>query len=150
MSEEFRLIEHKARQFCDYQERCISEVKEKLDSWQVKPEIAAKIILSLEEKGYLDEDRYVRAYALGKLRHNQWGRNKILYMLRKKGIPDLVAEIGLKEIDSDEYLDILKKLLKNKKTKASDKATEKARLAQYAISKGFQPHLVWQILQEKD
>ncbi|HQO49178.1 MAG TPA: regulatory protein RecX [Bacteroidales bacterium] len=150
MSEEFRLILHKARQYCDYQERCISEVKDKLRSWQVKPEISDKIILSLEEENYIDEDRYVRAFALGKLRNNQWGRNKIMYLLRQKDIPEIIIEIGLQEIDSEEYLEILKKLLKNKKTKAPNAATEKAKLAQYAIGKGFQPHLVWQLLNEKE
>ena len=143
-------ILEKARQFCDYQERCIQDVKDKLKSWQITHELTDAIILSLEKENYIDEDRFVRAYALGKLRHNKWGRNKILYALKQKNIPDLVIQIGLQEIDTDEYLEVLKQLLQSKTVKAANAYEAKAKMAQYAIQKGFQPSLVWELLNAKD
>ncbi|MCC7318165.1 MAG: RecX family transcriptional regulator [Bacteroidales bacterium] len=140
----------KARQFCDYQERCIHDVKEKLQSWQIVPEQIERIIVALQEENYLDEDRYVRAFALGKLRHNKWGKIKIMYALKQKRIPEMVIEIGLQELDSDEYLQTLQHLLQTKKVKAADSYTQKAKLAQFAIQKGFESALVWQILKQKD
>ena len=143
-------ILEKARQFCDYQERCVQDVKDKLQSWQITHELTDAIILSLEKENYIDEDRFVRAYALGKLRHNKWGRNKILYALKQKNIPDLVIQIGLQEIETDEYLEVLKQLLKAKTVKATNAYEAKAKMAQYAIQKGFQPSLVWEVLNAKD
>lgn len=67
-----------------------------------------------------------------------------------KGIPDLTIQIGLLELDTEEYTEVLKKLLKHKKVKAADAYTEKAKLAQYAIGKGFQPQLVWELLNQND
>jgi regulatory protein len=146
MGSEYQYLLDKARHFCDYQERCISEVKEKLSSWKARPEVLEQIILQLEREGLIDEDRFVRAFALGKLRNNHWGRNKIMYALRLKKVPDLIIEIGLQEIDSDEYVQVLKEVLSSKKVNETEPYKLKAKLATYAIQKGFQPSLVWDIL----
>jgi len=140
----------KARQYCDYEERCIHDVRNKLYQWSVQSELIDKIILRLENENYIDEDRYVRAFALGKLRNNKWGRNKILFALRSKKIPDLIIQIGLEELDSEEYLQTLKQVLSSKKIDEKDPYKYKAKLAQYAIQKGFQPSLVWQTINEKN
>ncbi|MDP2238149.1 MAG: regulatory protein RecX [Bacteroidales bacterium] len=149
MTPEQTIMLEKARQYCDYEERCIQDVKNKLSQWSVQSELIDKIVIQLENENYLDEDRFVRAFALGKLRINKWGRNKILYALRSKNIPDLIIQIGLEELDSEEYIQILKKVLSSKKINESDPYKYNAKLAQYAIQKGFQPSLVWQIINEK-
>lgn len=140
----------KARQYCDYEERCIQDVRNKLHQWSVQNELVDKIILQLENENYIDEDRYVRAFALGKLRINKWGRNKILFALRSKNIPDLIIQIGLEELDCEEYLQTLKQVLSSKKIDEKDPYKYSAKLAQYAIQKGFQPSLVWQTINEKN
>lgn len=150
MTEDFRFILEKIRQYCDYQERCISEVKDKLRSWQVMPEVCEKIIRTLQNEGMIDEDRYVRAFALGKLRNNQWGRNKIMYALRMKDIPDLTIQIGLEELDTKEYIEILAKLIRRKTVNAPNEYARKAKLAQYAVAKGFQAQLVWKLLNDEN
>jgi regulatory protein len=139
----------KARQFCDYQERCLAEVRDKLRSWSAAPHLIDKIIIQLEKENYLDEDRFVRSYALGKLRNNKWGRNKIIYGLRQKGIPELIIQIGLEEIESEEYVQTLKEVLSAKNINENDPFKLKNKLARYAIQKGFQPNLVWDVINEK-
>lgn len=150
MTPEYSFMLEKAKQFCDYQERCIQEVKDKLLSWNARTEVIESVIRQLEKENYIDEDRFVRAFALGKLRHNKWGRNKILYALRMKGIPDLMIQIGLEELDSEEYLETLKQILQNKTIAEKDPYKRKAKLAQHAIQKGFQPSLVWSLLNEQN
>lgn len=125
-------------------------MKEKLRSWEASEEQTEQILRTLENENFLNEGRYVRAFAIGKLRHNQWGRVKIVYALRLKGIADAVIQLGLNEIDDEEYLIILKKMLQQKQVRAADERSRKAKLAQFAIGKGFQPSLVWQLLNEKD
>jgi regulatory protein len=150
MTPDYSFMLDKAKQYCDYQERCMQEVKEKLQSWKARPEVIEAVIHQLEKENYIDEDRYVRAFALGKLRHNKWGRNKIMFALRMKGIPDLMIQIGLQEIDSDEYMQVLKHLLNTKTLSEKDPYKRKAKLAQYAIQKGFQPSLVWSLLNQNE
>lgn len=150
MTPENEYLLQKARHFCDYQERCVQEVREKLKHWNARPEVIEHLIIKLENEGYIDEDRYVRAFALGKLRHNKWGRNKIIYALREKKIPELIIQIGLQEIESEEYLHVLRSLLSAKRIDEPNPIKYKAKLAQYAIQKGFQPSLVWQVINEAD
>jgi regulatory protein len=149
MQSEFQYLYEKARHFCDYQERSIGEVKEKMVSWSARPAVIEQVILQLERENYLDEDRFVRAYALGKLRNNKWGRNKIMQGLRQKGVPDLIIQIGLQEIEGAEYIQVLKEVLSSKKVDETDLFRKNAKMAAYAIQKGFQPSLVWEILQGK-
>ena len=53
-----KYIFEKAKHYCAYQERSVFEVKNKLYLWKVRPEVARKIIKSLEEEDYpfLKED----------------------------------------------------------------------------------------------
>jgi len=138
----------KARHYCDFQERTISEVRQKLKSWSVSDAQIAKIITRLEEEDLLSEERFARAYALGKMRNNRWGRNKIMAGMHNKGLPERMIQIGLSEIDEEEYREILTKVLAGKKINESDPYKYRMKLAQYALQKGFQSNLIWEIINE--
>ncbi len=146
MHEDYSYFLNKAQRFCDFQERSYNEVILKLRSWKLREEIIEKIVQQLEHDDFINEDRFVRAYAIGKLRNNHWGRNKIIMGLRSKGVPDLMIQIGLQEIDGDEYLEVLKKVLRSKTINEKDPYKKQAKLAQYAVQKGFQPSLVWETI----
>jgi regulatory protein len=140
----------KARHYCDYQERTLQEVKNKLKGWSISDELCNKIIRQLEEEDLINEERFARFYALGKLRNNHWGRNKIIAGMRSKGLPELMSEIGLSEIDEEEYRKILQKVLETKRIKETDDYKRRTKLAQYAFQKGFQPQLIWQLINDLD
>ena len=65
------------------------------------------IIDRLKHERYLDNERYARAYCRDKLRFNGWGRIKIGYMLRGKGIEQEFIDAALADIDEEQYADIL-------------------------------------------
>jgi regulatory protein len=136
----------KARHYCAYQERSIFDVKTKLFQWKATDETLEEIIKILKAENYINEERFVKAFALGKLRHNKWGRNKIYYALKQKQIPDLFIQIGLSEIDDVEYINTLKAILSSKEVKAKDEFIRQNKLVQYATQKGFQPELTWKVL----
>jgi len=104
------------------------------------------VIKDLEDENFLDEERYARAFAVGKLRHNKWGRNKIIYALKEKQIPDLTIQIGLQAIDDDEYIQVLKGVLSSKTVQGKDEFSRNNKLVRYAAQKGFQFELVWKVL----
>ena len=134
----------KARQFCDYQERCIHDVKEKLQSWQIVPEQVERIIVALQEENYLDEDRYVRAFALGKLRHNKWGKIKISFALKGKGIENALISEALNTIDDGEYEELLASILKTKLVglKYEFEYEKQGKLFRFAQSRGFENNVI--------
>jgi len=136
----------KARKYCAYQERCMFDVKTKLDSWKVDESVAAKVIQELEKEGFLDEERYAMVFATGKLRHNRWGKNKIIFALKQKQVPDLYIQMAINSLDDEEYLSVLKTVISNKQAIEALTYNEQAKLVKYAQQKGFQPALAWKVV----
>jgi regulatory protein len=146
MSPEHTYLLNKARKYCSYQERCLADVKTKLKEWNAAEKTVEKIIQTLEKEDFINEERYAIAFALGKLRNNKWGRNRIFYAMTQKKIPEIYIQMGLNEIDDEEYIQILKSILKSKKTAEKDEFKRNNKLVKYAVQKGFQASLAWKVL----
>jgi len=146
MSPEHTYLLNKARKYCSYQERCLADVKAKLIEWNAADRTVEKIIQSLEKEDYINEERYAIAFALGKLRNNKWGRNKIFYAMSRKRIPEIYIQMGLNEIDEEEYIDILKSVLQSKKIDEKDEFKRNGKLVKYAVQKGYQASLAWKVI----
>lgn len=142
----------KMQHYCAYQERCIQDVKAKLKAFHLQEGMEEKIILALKDDKYLDEARYARVFASGKLRMNKWGKNKIYAALQQKNVPEFFILQGLAEIDDSEYLQILRAVIsaKSREVKEPDFNKHTKKVAKFAISKGFEPRLVWDVLNYKD
>ena len=142
----------KMKQYCAYQERSMYDVKSKLKSFHLQEGIAEKIILELEKENYLDEARYAKVFASGKIRINKWGKNKIYAALQQKRVPEFFILQGLSEIDEDEYLHVLREVIsaKSREIKEPDFNRHNKKVAKFAISKGFESQLVWDILNYRD
>jgi len=141
----------KMKQYCAYQERSMFDVKEKLKTFHLKEDVYESIILELKKEDFLNEERFAKVFASGKLRINHWGKNKIYAALQHKRVPELFILEGLNEID-DEYLSVLHQVIakKNNELKESDINRRNKKLAKFAISKGFESNLVWDVLNFKD
>ena len=134
----------KLKHYCAYQERCHSEVKEKLYSLGVWKKDHDEIIASLIEENYLNEERFAMAFAGGKWRMKQWGRVKIKYELRQKQVSDYCIKKALKQIDEEEYLRVLKELASDKYAalKNEQYLVRKKKTIDYLINRGFEMELV--------
>ena len=136
------------RSYCAYQERTINEVRIKLFSFQLDKIHNDKIIKQLIKEDYINEERYARVFAVSKLRANKWGRKKIFYALSEKRIPEIFIEIGLSEINEEEYLHTIRELIKKKRkvVKETDNYKLNNKIAAFLISKGFEPDLIWRVI----
>jgi regulatory protein len=146
MSSETSFLLEKARKYCVYQERCIYDVKQKLLEWRASLKTIENIIKQLEQEDYINEERFAVSFAHGKLRNNKWGKNKIFYALSRKHIPELYVQMGISEIDDEEYISILKSVLKSKKIDEKDTFKKNNKLVRYAVQKGFSAELAWKVL----
>ena len=63
--------------FCDYRERCTSEVREKMRALKLDEEVKDRLLEDLKELGVFDDKRYIEAFINGKVRIKRWGKNKI-------------------------------------------------------------------------
>lgn len=147
---DIREVKQKAARFCAYQERCISDVKRKLNSMQVTGEEADIIIDELIKEGFLNEDRFAKIYAGGRFRMKGWGRMKIYKALRAKEVQEKDIRNALNEIDETEYRKTLKSILekKIKELKEEDFTKRKQKLVNFALGRGFESGLIWEIIGE--
>ena len=134
----------KLKHFCAYQERCHSEVQEKLYKLGAWKKDHDEIIAALIEENYLNEERFAMAYAGGKFRIKQWGRVKIKYELKQKQVSDYSIKKALKQIEEEEYLKVLNRLAKEKyeSLKKEQYLIRKKKTTDYLLAKGFEPELV--------
>lgn len=134
----------KLKHYCAYQERCHSEVKEKLYSLGVWKKVHDEIIAMLIEENYLNEERFAIAFAGGKWRVKQWGRVKIKYDLKQKQVSDYCINKALKQIDEVDYLAVLDRLAKEKyaSLKNEQYLVRKKKTMDYLIGRGFEASLV--------
>jgi regulatory protein len=135
----------KIGQFCAYQERNHKEVKEKLYSYGLYKDQVEELISKLIQENFLNEERYAIAYAGGKFRAKNWGKNKIKYGLKQHQVSDYCIKKALKTIDDEEYVKTLQKLYTAKeKTLKSEKNLfiKKKKIQQYLMQKGFESSLI--------
>jgi len=140
----------KAKHYCGYQERCHSEVKEKLYSLGLYKQQVEECMAQLIEENYLNEERFAQQFAGGKFRMKHWGRIKIKYELKQKQVSEYCIKKGLKEIDEEDYLKTLTKLAQEKWTAVKTEANlfSKLRKTQdYLVQKGYEYELIKQALQ---
>ena len=130
---------------CARCEQAEGDLRRKLHDWGLAETDASAVIQRLKQERYLDNGRFARAYCRDKLRFNGWGRIKIEYMLRGKGIEQEHIDAALGEIDEQQYADILHEVLAAKAKTLSGKPQEQARAAlmRFAASRGFEPALIF-------
>jgi regulatory protein len=140
----------KLQRYCAYQDRCHKEVQEKLSELGIWGDDAGQVIVALIEEKFLDEERFARSFVRGKYRFKKWGRIKIKQELKKKDISSYCLKMGFQEIDEQEYMDNLITIInkKNEFLKAKNEYERKTKLAKYAMTKGYESHLVWQVVND--
>jgi len=140
----------KIQKYCAYQERSHQEVKRKLSSYGLTIDEADEIISKLITDNFLNEERFAKAFAGGKFRIKKWGRNKIEHQLESFGLTKNCITRGLKEIDPSDYNKTLRALLRKKTEEVSEENlfAKRNKVARFAISKGYEPELVWEMVKE--
>ena len=135
----------KIKQYCAYQERCHSEVRDKLYSFGLHQDEVEEIIYTLITENYLNEERFAILYAGSKFRMKQWGKSKIKQSLKLKQISDYCIKKALKEIDEADYKKTFQKLADQKlKTLKGERNIfiKKRKLQDFLLHKGFENDLV--------
>lgn len=139
----------KLKHYCGYQERCHSEVKEKLWQLKVSKKEHDEIIASLIEDDYLNEERFAVLFAGGKFRVKQWGRVKIKYELKQKQVSEYSIKKALSQINEEDYLKTL--VLQAKKKYATLKnehwMIRKKKTIDYLAHKGYEHGLIANVLE---
>ncbi len=150
MENDFHQLLLKAERFCAYQERCSFEVKQKLKELGADETGIEKIIASLQEDDYMNDERFAILFTSGKFRIKRWGKNKIRAELRMKQIPDALIKKGLDAIDKAEYQKTIEHLIKKKEkeVKSKNEKDKNQKIGMFLLSKGFESELIWKALKQ--
>ena len=124
---------------CAQTEHCQWEMLEKMRRWEVPEEAQARVMQRLVKERYVDDERYARAFVKDKIRYNKWGRRKVDQALWQKHIDEDIRKRVLDEVDDEEYLGVLRPLLKQKRksTKANSDYELNQKLMRFAMGRGF-------------
>jgi len=141
---------NKIFRYCAYQERSHGEVKNKLFDYGLPSNQVDEVLSHLITEGFLNEERYAKAFAGGKFRMMKWGRLKIQKKLESSGVSPRNIARGLSEITAAEYSKTLLGLVKKKSGQIADENPyrRKNRLARFLIGKGYEPELVWETVND--
>ena len=135
----------KIKQYCAFQERSHSEVKEKLFALGLNKEEMDPIIARLIEENYLNEQRFAIHFAGGHFRLKQWGKIKIRHALKQKQVSDYCSRKAIQEIDDITYIEVLKSLAEKKLSLLKGEKNvwvKRKKLQDYLLQKGYEPELI--------
>jgi regulatory protein len=140
----------KIQRYCAYQERSHKEVKSKLYDYGLHEEQVDEMISQLITDGFLNEERFAKAFAGGKFRMKKWGKLKIQNELEFLGLTKNCIHRGLKEIEPVDYSRTLKALIKKKSSEIKEENLFKKRdkVARFVIGKGYEPEMVWEFIRD--
>lgn len=143
-------LKRKMENYCVYQDRCHQEVEKKLKEARVIPEVREMILLHLMEHDFLNEERFSRSFARGKFRIKKWGKQRVIRELKMRDISDYNIKQALKEIDNNEYLDVLNKIAQKRIDSVNETNSFKKRrkVFDFLYRKGFETTLINQVLNE--
>ena len=124
---------------CAQAEHCQYEMLEKMRRWELSEEAQARVMSKLIKERYIDDERYAHAFVKDKIRYNKWGRRKVEQALWQKRIDDDIRTRVLDDVDDEEYLNVLRPLLKQKRKtiKAKDDYELNQKLMRFALGRGF-------------
>ena len=146
ISEEDALL--RLTSLCSTAEHCSHEMIEKMQRWQLADDAQARIIEYLVKEKYIDDERYARFFAKDKIRYNKWGRRKVEQAMWLKHIDGDIQRDVLDDIDDEEYLAVLRPLLKTKRksVKASSDYEMNMKLIRFAMGRGFTMDIIRQCI----
>lgn len=139
----------RASALCAKCEQCSTEMEKKLLNWGVSASDTKKIIDDLKQKRFIDDERFVKAYAHDKLCFSGWGKRKIEQGLWLKRLDRKVIEIAFDNIEEQEYREIAQKVIQSKIPAIKDGIDSyegRMKLARFAAQRGFELDLIIRII----
>lgn len=107
----------KAASYCALAERSTADLQRKFRDWGVAGELHEALIDRLHQEGFLDPERFVRAFVRDKYRFNGWGPVRLRQELRKHRISSQLIDSALAELEEEleeEEDDQLQRILTSK------------------------------------
>lgn len=139
-------------QLCARSEHCQYDMLQKMRRWEMSDAAQARVMQRLVSERYVDDERYARAFVRDKVTYNKWGRRKVEQALWQKHIDEDIRQRVLADISDQDYLDVLRPLLKQKRRtlRAASDYELNQKLLRFALGRGFTYDIIRQCLDVAD
>ena len=136
---EIKDILNKVYRYCSKAEKCEYDIKKYIDFFDIAESDKQKIIDKLYFEDFLNKERYIKAFVNDKIKFNKWGKTKILNELLLKQFDKHLIIFYLNNINKDDYLLMIKNVLKtkSKQIKKKDDFSYRNSLIRFGLSRGF-------------
>lgn len=137
------------RHYCAYQERCHSEVRNKLYSYGLDRTAVDNIVSQLIADDYLNEQRFAVQFAGGKFRMKGWGKQKIENELKARMVSDYCIGKALDGIGENDYENAFYQLAEKKRTALKSEKNvfiKKRKIRNFLLAKGYSNDLIYPYL----
>lgn len=144
-----REIYDKLTSYCAYQERCATDVRQKLFKLKVNKEDFDAYLERLSDENFLNEERYVK-YFIAAHSKKKWGKNKMKSALMQKRMDASLIKKYLDDIEEEDYTAQIKMLAEKKlrSIKSSTRNELKTKLMRFLLGKGFEMQKISAVMKE--
>ncbi|HLP20159.1 MAG TPA: RecX family transcriptional regulator [Chitinophagales bacterium] len=132
-------IYNKLTNYCAYQERCATDVKDKLRKLKVEKGDYDAYIEKLRAGNFLNDDRYVKYFVAGHAK-KKWGKTKMKAALNAKRIDASIIKMYLDDMDEEDYDDQIKAAAEKKwnSIRTGTPREKKTKVLRFLLSKGYE------------
>lgn len=139
VKDSYKKLLQRALRYCAGSEQCEADVRGKLAQWGASSAEVDAVVRRLKQGDYINERRYVRYYCENKVLSQHWGRQKVEYGLRQKGISRDLATEGMTVVNPEDYSEVLAKTAQTKldTLTPADEWTLRTKLTAFLAQRGF-------------
>ncbi|MFC2649542.1 regulatory protein RecX [Porphyromonas endodontalis] len=141
----------KVSSYCSSAERCPAEVAQWLWRHGIDAEDHSFIIEKLKADNFINEERFIHAFASDKLRFSGWGPFKIKQELLQRDLPEGAVERIVREVmDEEDAPRLLREMLTKKLLSLVDPTPDEIqrKVITWAMNRGFDLDEILSILKE--
>ena len=141
---------NRAAALCSRSEQAPGDIRAKLVAWGLSSADVEQVIDQLTSQGFLNEQRFARAFVNDRFAFNGWGRIKIAHQLCLKGVAGDVAAAAMEVIDDARYRERLTELLRAKwrSVKGREPHLAWAAMMRFSASRGFEPEIAGECVKQ--
>ncbi|MBI2844152.1 MAG: regulatory protein RecX [Armatimonadetes bacterium] len=137
-TEEIRRARESALTLLDYRARTAKELERRLLQKGHSEDAVARVLEQLEKVDLISDERFAADWVANRVAYRPTGRYRMMWDLRKKGVPPEVVEEALEQVDEEKEFEMALELAERKLGEARTRDPEtKRKLSAFLQRRGF-------------
>lgn len=139
---------NKALDIISFKDNTTYEIRNKLYKKGYDDIIISDVLEKLKEYNFIDDNKYAQSYVNSCLTYKKYGKNKIIYMLKQKGISSSI--ISNLNFNNDLEFETAKNVFYKKLSSLDkyDNNKKKEKLYRHLSSKGYSSEVIMKLLKD--